>query len=40
MCDDPDGDYYMEFESYERMKEADLLINKVDECLKDIEIKK
>jgi len=36
--DDPDDRLYMDFDVWERMKEAGLLINKIDECLKDIEI--
>ena len=36
--DDPDDRLYMDFDVWERNNEAGLLINKIDECLKDIEI--
>ena len=35
---DPDDRLYMDFDVWERNNEAGLLINKIDECLKDIEI--
>ena len=33
MHDDPPGDFYMDLDVWERMKEADFLINKINDYL-------